>query len=286
MISIITCSIIPEFADNLSNNISNTIGDSKFEFILTDNRKTGKGICQVYNEAAEKAQGEILCFVHEDVEFKTKNWGVIIQKIVKEAENPGVIGVAGSTLISKTPAGWYNFHLKDENRFYLYQRGVDNNPEAIFLNINPRNEKISKVLAVDGVLMFVKKEVWKEYRFDQINFREFHYYDIDFSARIAEKYNNYISYNILIEHFSTGNINKSWIKNTLIFENKWRNHLPIKDIHLDPDEIKKEEAVKLIHLLSNMVKFKYSLADFYKYNLRFLRTNPIHAIKFALKRIL
>lgn len=285
LITIIVCSICPDLQGKIKGNIKETIGLFHWEFICIDNRNTNKGICQVYNEAAEKAKGEILCFVHEDVEFKTKNWGKIIYEIFKEADNPGIIGVAGSTIISKTPAGWYNFYLKNENRFYLYQRGVDNNPGDIFLNINPLNEKLSKVLAVDGVLMFVKRKVWEEFRFDGTNFNEFHYYDIDFSARISEKYINYVSYNFLIEHYSIGNLNKSWIKNALIFEKKWGFKLPLILDFIDPLELQKEEKRKLIHLLSNMVKFKYSFDVFFKYNLILFKRNPIKAIKLTFKRV-
>ena len=62
MISIITCSIKPHEAESLRKNIENTIG-VPFEFIAYDNRGTGKGICQVYNECAENARYENLCFI-------------------------------------------------------------------------------------------------------------------------------------------------------------------------------------------------------------------------------
>ena len=55
MFTIIVCSIRPEEAEKLRKNIEATIG-MPFEFLAYDNRGTGKGICQVYNELAEKAQ--------------------------------------------------------------------------------------------------------------------------------------------------------------------------------------------------------------------------------------
>ena len=74
MFSIIVCSIRPNEAERLRKNIEETIG-VPFEFLAYDNRGTGKGICQVYNECAEKAQYPYLCFVHEDIEFTTNKWG-------------------------------------------------------------------------------------------------------------------------------------------------------------------------------------------------------------------
>ena len=47
--SIIVCSIRPDEAERLRRNIEATIG-VPFEFIAYDNRGTGKGICQVYNQ--------------------------------------------------------------------------------------------------------------------------------------------------------------------------------------------------------------------------------------------
>lgn len=283
MLTIIICSIKPTLAATLNKNIADTIGDIEYEFCCINNQNTGKGICQVYNEAAKKAKGDILCFVHEDVAFRTNEWGNLIQQIFEEVENPGVIGVAGSTLISKTPAGWYNFYLKDENRFYLYQRGVDNNPEATFLNINPKNEKLSRVVAVDGVLMFVKKEVWKEFRFDNINFKEFHYYDIDFSVRVAEKYNNYILYSMLIEHLSFGNINKSWAQNALIFDRLWKSKLPIFINRIDKTSLLKEEKSKLIFLISNLIKYKFPFTQKIRIIGRFLKISPLLVFKYFIK---
>ncbi len=286
MLSIITCSIDPASAISLKNNIKETIGLNNWEFLCIDNRNTNKGICTVYNEAAEKANGEILGFVHEDIAFKTKNWGAIIQNILKTSSNPGIVGVAGSTVISKTPAGWHNFYLKNENRLHIYQSDKASDKSFSFLNLNPNNENLSQVIAIDGVLMFVKKEIWKEFRFDDTNFKEFHYYDIDFSTRIARKYNNYVSYHVLIEHLSSGDLNKSWIKNTLIFEQKYKNHLPLALKNIPVSEHRKEDEQKLIHLLSNMVRFKYSFNVFLKYTLRLFSKNPVKALKLFIKRII
>jgi hypothetical protein len=240
----------------------------------------------VYNEAAEQAEGEILCFVHEDIEFKTQDWGKNILKIFAESRNIGIVGVAGSTLISKTPAGWYNFYLKDENRFYLWQHGVDNNKDITFVNINPKNEKLSRVIAVDGVIMFVRRSVWQEFQFDEDNFKEFHYYDIDFSARVAQQYNNYISYDILIEHNSFGNINESWTNNALIFDRKWKDQLPLSLSKIQKVEMLKEEELKLIHLLSNMLKQEFSFSIYMTYVYRLFLIHPVLGLKFCLKRFI
>jgi hypothetical protein len=189
-------------------------------------------------------------------------------------------------MLSKTPAGWFNFHLQDENRFYLYQRGVNGNPEPTFLNVNPKNEKLSRTIVVDGVLMLVKKSVWEEVRFDEDNFKEFHFYDIDFSLRVAEKYNNYITYELLIEHMSFGDINKSWVNNVLIFERLWKEKLPLYLYSVRSADLNKEEKRKLIFLISNLIKYQYSFGSKLKVIKKFLKLNPLLFIKYMLKSLL
>jgi len=74
MISIIICSIRPDYLAQVTANIAHTIG-VPFEMKVADNRGTGKGICQVYNELAATAQYSFLVFVQEDVVFNKQGWG-------------------------------------------------------------------------------------------------------------------------------------------------------------------------------------------------------------------
>ena len=54
MISIIVCSINPDAAEKLKQNIAATIGRVEYEVIVFDNRTSGYGICKVYNSCAER----------------------------------------------------------------------------------------------------------------------------------------------------------------------------------------------------------------------------------------
>ena len=105
MFSIIVCSIRPAEAEALRQNIAATIGDVPFEFIAYDNRGTGKGIAEVYNECASRAKYDLLCFAHEDIEFRSEGWGRDIASKLEE-QGTGVIGFAGSTYKSAYPTGW------------------------------------------------------------------------------------------------------------------------------------------------------------------------------------
>ncbi len=283
MISVICCSNKKELSVKLKANIAETIGTTEWEWLGNDNYKIGKGICQVYNESAAGANGDILCFVHEDVVFKTQNWGIVVERIFTGNANIGVVGIAGSTLVSRTPAGWYNFYLKNENRYNIVQHNEGEKCSPELISINPLNEQLSRALVVDGVLMFTKKIIWDEFRFDQVNFSEFHMYDLDFSLRVAQKYDNYVTFGILIEHFSTGKINRSWVDNVIIFERKYKGRLPYSVNKLTYEELESEESFKVRHLLNNMIRFKAKPLRQIAYSFRLMKDDLPSSLKFLFK---
>ena len=91
---------------------------------------------------------------------------------------------------------------------------------------NPDAAAFSKVLCVDGIFHFVRKTIWEEIRYDEYSFSGFHFYDVDFSFAVAEKYNNYVLLDFDVFHDSHGYINAEYIKDMFIFQNKWKNKLP------------------------------------------------------------
>ena len=92
MFSFVVCSIHPQRAEALRRNLEATVG-VPFELIVKDNRGTGKGICRVYNEAAE------------DIAFRTPNWGPVIAAQLRKP-TCGAIGFAGSSVKSRAISGW------------------------------------------------------------------------------------------------------------------------------------------------------------------------------------
>lgn len=73
MISIIASTHNPTFFQRFSEKVQETIGVD-FEIIGIENH-TQYSICEAYNIGADKAKYPYLCFVHEDVIFRTKDWG-------------------------------------------------------------------------------------------------------------------------------------------------------------------------------------------------------------------
>ena len=262
MISIICCSITPELSTELRQNISTTIGKVNWEWLCIDNRDSENGICKVYNEAASKAKGDILCFVHEDVVFHMPGWGQALKQVFSQIENPGIIGVAGSRLIVSPQAGWYNFTKSNLNRYNIIQNYRNKTKEKLY--INPQKEENSKVLLVDGVFMCMKKEVWKVIPFNEQLLDGFHFYDVDISLRVASKFNNYVNYSFEMEHLSEGSINKDWVQSFLLFDKGSKVKTRCLD-RMSTSDIINERKFKLVHLITNLVKFDYPFCVVLKY---------------------
>ncbi|HBR11511.1 MAG TPA: hypothetical protein DD740_04740 [Chryseobacterium sp.] len=82
MLSIIISSYQPDYFAALEKNIAETCG-IPYEIVKIDNPGV-MGICEAYNKGAALAQYENLLFLHEDVEFETKDWGGDIGSISKK----------------------------------------------------------------------------------------------------------------------------------------------------------------------------------------------------------
>ncbi len=236
MISIITCSINPEYQSQLKENIERTIG-VPFEYIPFDNRELKYGITRVYNICAEKAIYPNLCFIHEDVKINTPEWGKIIIDKLKE-DNTGVIGFAGGTAKLKPCSGWVS--LPQFIRQHLIQH-VDG--EKIPVDENPDKEDFSQVICIDGCCLFSTKKVWKENKFDEENIKGFHIYDLDFSLRISQSKSNYVCNLIDLEHYSVGNFSKEWFDDTISFHNRWSDVLPV---YVNTPTLKKQKSQERI----------------------------------------
>lgn len=236
MFTIICCSVDPAAARRLEKNIAATCG-CPYEFIAYDNRINGDGLCKVFNRCAAAARYDMLCFVHEDVEFQTEGWGQIIAAKLAEADC-GVIGFAGSILKLKHLTGWHNGGGDLRAHYVQYMRGghhpIDRNPDGV---------DFSPVVTLDGMCLFVRREVWSETLFDEQTFPRFHGYDIDFTLAVACRYRNYVCNRAFIEHFSSGGYTREWIRTMKRLHRKWRDRLPMFAMPLPQSEIDRYERI-------------------------------------------
>lgn len=242
MISIVICSANEEELAQVSENIGNTVGVA-YEIIAIDNRTAGRGICEVYNEGARRARFDILCFMHEDIELRTAGWGAKVLDIFKQNPRLGLLGIAGGGYKSLAPSSWYNYFLQENGGFYanLVQGYRHTGREETVEYKNPRNEPLSRVACIDGCWMCTRREVVRQFPFDEQLLKGFHGYDLDFSIAVNQRYQVAVTFEVLLKHFSEGNFNQTWRAQILKVHKKWPHVLPLNIDGLPDSSLKRIE---------------------------------------------
>ncbi|WP_051663960.1 glycosyltransferase [Dyadobacter crusticola] len=250
MISIVICSANPRDLSRVKQSIEITIG-VPFELLDFDNNVLKKGICEIYNMGARQASYDIICFMHEDIEMITVNWGQKLVDIFRNNAGLGLLGVAGGGYKSVVPSSWYNADLELNGAFYCcLMQGFKYSGKEEFLDYrNPRNEKLSKVASIDGCWMCTRKSIAEQHPFDEKLLTGFHAYDIDFSLATGTKYEVAVTYEILLRHFSEGAFSKDWEDAILKVHEKWSAILPVNTDELNEAHLLRNErkAFKAFH---------------------------------------
>lgn len=284
MISIIICSYKKEVLAKAIQSIKHTIG-LPHEIIAIDNLTCNYGICKAYNIGADKASFNILCFMHEDIHFETYNWG---QHVVQHLADKkvGLIGVAGGDTKSLAPSGWASMTFKSEINMVQHYKFNSNPAHTIFETGYPNHTiSIKKVACIDGVWMCTRKDVFEQFKFDEITFKGFHGYDIDYSLQVQPTYTVAVVFDVLIHHFSEGALNKEWMDSTLLISQKWKTKLPLSVRQISKKEtirqhwtvmnvfIDKMNELNCGMLLKCRIFFKYSFNQYFHFR------NFLHSIK-------
>ncbi|GAB2642959.1 hypothetical protein GCM10027035_41230 [Emticicia sediminis] len=221
MISIIICSKDPQMLQQCTTNFSENIG-IEHEIIAFDNREKQWGLCRVYNFCASNARFPFLCFVHEDVLINTPNWGKQLLEFIYKTPNCGIISFVGGQFV---PRNYIDWNIGKSSYSKISTTVLDHTKKGL-RKINNVIDGYEEVLVTDGLFIFIRKVIWEEIKFDEVNFKEFHFYDSDFSFAVAQKYNNYICGNIDNIHFGISKFNKSFCENLVIFNKKWEKYKP------------------------------------------------------------
>ncbi len=223
MISILVCSANPVLLKQFSENVKQNIG-IEYELLFFDNQKINKGICEVYNDLAEKSAYNYLCFVHEDVLIKSKNWGKVLLDTFQADKKIGLIGVAGAKYKSKYFSGWFTGVKSLDCAYYTHlgQKGE----ETVLLKPD-QDRDIQKVVCIDGVFMCCRKDLWEKNKFNQSYFKGFHFYDIDFSIRAAQICDLVVSYTIDLIHLTEGgDYTNNWVETAINYHTAYKKLLP------------------------------------------------------------
>jgi len=222
MISIIISTRDSELLRRVSENIHETIG-VEYEIIAIENNAQ-YSICEAYNMGVDKSNYPYLCFVHEDVLFKTKDWGKRLVSIMITDITIGLIGIAGTKFRSTYPSAiGQGPGLSQFLKGHIYQFDVYKDfDESI------QKKELEDVVCVDGVFMFSKKDVLQQCRFDEKLLNHFHGYDIDFSLQVYfHSFRVIVDRGILLAHYSNGNyVGQNTIANRKVGR-KWLKKLPI-----------------------------------------------------------
>lgn len=263
MFSLIICSVRPEMARSLEENIRATIG-AECEVLCCDNRDTGKGICQVYNEAARRARYDYLGFLHEDVAFHTSDWGPLLARKLAEVDC-GLIGFAGSTVKPRQLTGWYTGR-KERRQHFLQRRGM----RTLKKDQNPGGGSFSPVVTLDGMALFMRRSLWQEYPFDEELLKGFHGYDLDLSMTLfAAGYVNYVCNRLWMEHFSLGSFSQGWLEEMRRLHAKWEGVLPLSVEPLTSMQWRRLEdrvEAEMMRVMMKMGRFEAcSFADVARY---------------------
>ena len=214
MISIIICSRTASISDELTQNIDQTIG-LPYELVIIDNSDNLYSIFSAYNEGVKRSNCEVLCFMHDDIIFKTNDWGISVMKRFISS-NLGAIGVAGSPYYAILPGAWWSGG-------YICQ-SIYGEQELAY---ETKQDNALPVVVLDGLWFCVRKSLFSMIRFDDTTFSGFHYYDMDICLQIQQKGYELLSvYDILIQH-SSGKLDTIWLNNALLLQKKWKNNLPI-----------------------------------------------------------
>jgi glycosyltransferase involved in cell wall biosynthesis len=259
MISIIICSANAEDLRDVRLSIAQTIGVEN-EIIAIDNSNGKKGICEVYNTGAKQAKFGILCFMHEDIEMKTPDWGKNVLALFSGDPKVGLVGVAGGGYKSLTPSGWYNYSIERNGGAYsnVLQGYKHAGKEDGFDYNNPKYQRYSKVACIDGCWMCMLKTVWERHPFDSRSFKRFHGYDLDISLSVNQCYDVVVTFDVLLRHFSEGKFDRVWFKEMLKVHQKWSHVLPFDGDNLVGDHMFQTEKWAYRRFLQDSLDLGFS----------------------------
>lgn len=269
MLSIIVCSVNSAKLAKLKQNIADTIGEGIDYEIIAENNLAypSRPIANVYNWAAAKAKYPFLLFIHEDAGFLSNGWFRKIESKLTE-KDCGVIGFAGSKVMLSVPGGWF----MDPKWIVV---NIDQSGEYCCVNSGP-SQPWNEVVALDGLAMFVRREVWQEFPFDEKLLTGFHCYDMDFSLTVARKYRNYVCGSVMAFHESRGNFDKSWLRETVrMYKEKWQDFLPLmsSDVFINDNKIDSLNERAYFRVLKRIAEKHFIpicfLAGYLKYPLTF-----------------
>lgn len=267
MISIVICSRKEDISAELKQNIAESVG-CEYELIVIGNPENRYSIFSAYNEGVSRSKGKILCFMHEDVMFRSKDWGELMNRHFMVDDHIGIIGFAGSHFLPDTPMYWYSSP-------FISQKNLNNDHGIVEEHFHEGwfgSQSIVEVVAVDGFCFFTRRDLFSKVRFDDKTYSGFHLYDMDICMQaMAAGYKVCVCRDVLAEHCWSENLQFTkkggdlFQHNLQLFAHVWQHRLPVwKGLDL-PSEV--FERVNGLYRAAAQVRD----AGFFRYVYRRLR---------------
>lgn len=259
-----------------------------YELVVVDNSTNKYSIFEAYNIGVKRSKGTILCFMHDDIFYHTDNWGVKLLEHFTD-EDTGAIGIAGTPYATKMPGSWWGGNLVNLQQLSTHKDELILQTKQVSTPVSNRNQ----VILLDGVWFCIRKSLFNEIKFDEVIYSDFHFYDVDICMQVAtQKAQIYCVYDILIEHTSSGNVNKAWIDNAIKFQQKWEKILPLKSANISYNQKCQAEYRTinefLLILLANKIErkaaYKIVMDKIVRYYFKFFfYKSPYYLLKYINK---
>jgi hypothetical protein len=226
--------------NNFVSHVKETAGvaDLAVEFIVNKNQYSlPEAYNKVWKKVKEDGRGDgVLVFCHNDIIFKTKDWGKILLGMFNGSQFD-ILGIAGTTQLNAHGCWW----LKPENELPLSEDKM--NRARMFGRVwhcnalgreweSVYSEKIvgvKPVVTIDGLFIAVNGKTLgekEEQMFDE-RFKGFHFYDISFCFRnYLEGFDIGVIDRIKVMHKSVGETNSEWELNREQFCQMYKDELP------------------------------------------------------------
>lgn len=181
-------------------------------------------LTMIYKDQLSKLdKNDIVVFIHDDIEFTRKGWGVELMRMFEENEKYGVIGVAGSDYFDAN-AAWWNY------KGHLYGQVIHCNGNNSWLSeYSPLYEHdLEEVVVIDGIFIAVNKNRVSQTFDDKII--GFNFYDIDFCLNnvLDDEFKIGVTTKIRVKHKSMGQLSNEWYYNKEIVNEKYEEFYPIQ----------------------------------------------------------
>lgn len=274
----------------LEKNIADTIGVT-YEIICIDNSLNRLSIFEAYNIGVAKSIFPLLCFMHDDIEYHSTDWGKLVINHFDDIKT-GAIGIAGSPYLPKMPGSWWGGKMVNIN----YKKDITAAGSDMHSNkFPPTSSNKNKVITLDGVWFCIRKSLFEQIRFDSDLFKGFHFYDVDITAQVYKAgFDLYCVFDIAIRHFSAGQVNENWLSNALLFNKKWRSLLPVSSLKLGFNQKCEAELQTLNELTMIMIvnhvepkkAYRFAIKELFRYlKVFFYYKTYVHLVRYAIRGI-